>query len=84
MSLKKCPICNIELFMAERQGVEIDYCKKCGGVWLDKDELEAIINISDQFMNEKSFSDEDIAGLPAGEAESFLSGFFDFNEEEEA
>ena len=39
----KCPNCNEVLVMAERQGVEIDYCPKCRGVWLDKGELDKII-----------------------------------------
>lgn len=41
-----CPICNIPLTMSERQGVEIDYCSKCRGVWLDRGELEKIIERS--------------------------------------
>jgi Zn-finger nucleic acid-binding protein len=41
-----CPICNIPLTMAERQGVEIDYCSKCRGVWLDRGELDKIIERS--------------------------------------
>lgn len=39
----KCPICAVNLVMAERQGVEIDYCPKCRGVWLDRGELDKII-----------------------------------------
>ena len=39
----KCPIDNTELVMADRQGVEIDYCPKCRGVWLDRGELDKII-----------------------------------------
>jgi len=39
----KCPSCNETLVMTERQGVEIDYCPKCRGVWLDKGELDKII-----------------------------------------
>ena len=39
----KCPSCNIELKMSERQGVEIDYCPQCRGVWLDRGELDKII-----------------------------------------
>lgn len=31
-----CPVCNVALNMTERQGVEIDYCPKCRGVWLDR------------------------------------------------
>ena len=32
----KCPVCSIDLSMTDRQGVEIDYCPKCRGVWLDR------------------------------------------------
>jgi Zn-finger nucleic acid-binding protein len=39
----KCPICDIEMKIAEREGVEIDYCPQCRGVWLDRGELEKII-----------------------------------------
>ena len=38
-----CPVCNIPLTMTERQGVEIDFCSKCRGVWLDRGELDKII-----------------------------------------
>lgn len=38
-----CPICNIGLVMTDKQGVEIDYCPKCRGIWLDRGELEKII-----------------------------------------
>jgi uncharacterized protein len=39
----KCPLCNIDLQMSERQGIEIDYCPKCRRVWLDRNELDKII-----------------------------------------
>jgi len=43
----KCPICSDEsLVMTERQGIEIDYCPKCRGVWLDRGELDKIIERS--------------------------------------
>ncbi|BCH29737.1 hypothetical protein MesoLjLc_16670 [Mesorhizobium sp. L-8-10] len=42
----KCPIDNADLVMAERQGIEIDYCPKCRGVWLDRGELDKIIERS--------------------------------------
>jgi hypothetical protein len=38
-----CPVCNIPLNMMDRSGVEIDYCSKCRGVWLDRGELDKII-----------------------------------------
>lgn len=40
----KCPVCKeVDLAMADRQGVEIDYCPNCRGVWLDRGELDKII-----------------------------------------
>lgn len=39
----RCPIDNETLVMADRSGVEIDYCPKCRGVWLDRGELDKII-----------------------------------------
>jgi Zn-finger nucleic acid-binding protein len=39
----KCPICSVDLVMSERQGVEVDYCPKCRGVWLDRGELDKIV-----------------------------------------
>lgn len=39
-----CPVCtNTQLVMSERQGIEIDYCPQCRGVWLDRGELDKII-----------------------------------------
>jgi Zn-finger nucleic acid-binding protein len=42
----KCPIDDTDLVMADRQGIEIDYCPKCRGVWLDRGELDKIIERS--------------------------------------
>jgi Zn-finger nucleic acid-binding protein len=39
-----CPVCRVDLVMSDRQGVEIDYCPKCRGVWLDRGELDKIID----------------------------------------
>jgi Zn-finger nucleic acid-binding protein len=41
-----CPVCSVPLVMSERQGVEIDYCPQCRGVWLDRGELDKIIERS--------------------------------------
>lgn len=42
-----CPVCKtVNLVMSERQGVEIDYCPQCRGVWLDRGELDKIIDKS--------------------------------------
>ena len=41
----KCPVCGEpDLVMSERQGIEIDYCPKCRGVWLDRGELDKLID----------------------------------------
>ena len=47
----KCPQCTDQsLLMSERQGVEIDYCPQCRGVWLDGGELEHIAVINDKAL----------------------------------
>lgn len=38
-----CPHCSVPLVMSERQGIEIDYCPTCRGIWLDRGELDKII-----------------------------------------
>lgn len=54
----KCPVCTEpDLVMTDRQGVEIDYCPKCRGVWLDRGELDKII--------ERSASNPASPALPA-------------------
>jgi Zn-finger nucleic acid-binding protein len=46
MSSMLCPVCHVGLAMSNRQGVEIDYCPQCRGVWLDRGELDKIIERS--------------------------------------
>lgn len=41
-----CPNCGETLLMTERLKVEIDYCPKCRGVWLDKGELDKLLDIA--------------------------------------
>ena len=45
--MMKCPIDDEPLAMTERSGVEIDYCPKCRGIWLDRGELDKIVERSD-------------------------------------
>ena len=41
----ECPVCDdITLAVSSREGVEIDYCPQCRGVWLDRGELDKIID----------------------------------------
>lgn len=42
----QCPDCSTPLTMTERQGIEIDYCPACRGVWLDRGELDKILERS--------------------------------------
>ncbi len=42
----QCPVCQVDLMIADRQGIEIDYCPKCRGVWLDRGELDKLIERS--------------------------------------
>lgn len=42
----KCPVDNTDLLIADRNGIEIDYCPKCRGVWLDRGELDKLIERS--------------------------------------
>jgi Zn-finger nucleic acid-binding protein len=50
-----CPNCNVALVMSERQGIEIDYCPTCRGVWLDRGELDKIIEKSTQPANDMNY-----------------------------
>jgi uncharacterized protein len=53
----KCPVCKEpDLVMSERQGIEIDYCPTCRGVWLDRGELDKIV--------EKSFQTAPVQPVP--------------------
>lgn len=72
----KCPICeNTDLLMSERCGVEIDYCPKCRGVWLDRGELDKIISASSQISTPQQASQ---SYHKPKKKESFLSELFDF------
>ncbi len=59
-----CPICNVDLLMTDRQGIEIDYCPKCRGIWLDRGELEKIIEKSN--VPSQSFPDRENRHLRSG------------------
>lgn len=55
----KCPNCNETLVMADRNGVEIDYCPKCRGVWLDRGELDKILERSaDHYANRDNYRED--------------------------
>jgi uncharacterized protein len=57
----KCPNCNVSLVMTDRSGIEIDYCPDCRGVWLDRGELDKIIERSSNSTNntqQNNYSDK--------------------------
>jgi Zn-finger nucleic acid-binding protein len=50
-----CPTCdNVNLAMTDRQGIEIDYCPKCRGIWLDRGELDRLIERAEQSAHASS------------------------------
>lgn len=51
-----CPNDQKTLLMSEKHGIEIDYCPECRGVWLDRGELEKIIERSDSNAQSRGFS----------------------------
>ena len=79
-----CPVCHIELKMTERQGVKIDYCPNCRGVWLARGELDKLIDRSaserhrDEGHGEHSRQDDYDRPRRGKKRESFLSDLFDF------
>lgn len=64
----QCPIDQTDLVMTDRQGVEIDYCPKCRGVWLDRGELDKILERSASFESStgnrsEGFNTPEVGGL---------------------
>lgn len=72
----KCPIDNTDLQMTERQDVEIDYCPKCRGVWLDRGELDKIIERGTSSIPEDNGRGEKREGRE--ERGGFFGELFDF------
>ena len=66
---RKCPLCGeTDLVLAERQGVEIDYCPKCRGVWLDRGELDKIVERSTTGSTELRLPRAPMSASRGGEA----------------
>lgn len=87
MSAMLCPVCHVGLAMTDRQGVEIDYCPQCRGVWLDRGELDKIIERSagdgtsvapprQSYRPDRDHRD-DGRGYPQKRKKSFLEELFD-------
>lgn len=48
-----CPRCDAELIERERSGITIDFCTSCRGVWLDRGELENLINREQTYYSDR-------------------------------
>jgi uncharacterized protein len=59
-----CPRCKVNLQMLDRQGVEIDYCPNCRGVWLDRGELDKVIERSTTAAYQSGYSQPAYAPSP--------------------
>jgi uncharacterized protein len=87
----KCPTCtDTALVMSDRQGVEIDYCPQCRGVWLDRGELDKLIErsaamtpapaVNAAVQSRPQFADSDYEhsqGQQGNRKKSWLSNIFD-------
>jgi uncharacterized protein len=87
-----CPVDGSTLTMSERSGVEIDYCPQCRGVWLDRGELDKIIERAgmpvapprqapgyDHRGNQRGYDNRGYGQQPYGKRkkENWLSELFD-------
>ena len=83
-----CPVDNTVLTISDRQGVEIDFCPQCRGVWLDRGELDKILERSSSFTrrdddddprgrnrNRRDDDDDDEGGIGG-----FFGRLFDFGQ----
>jgi len=89
----KCPNCNESLLMTERHNVQIDYCPSCRGIWLDKGELDKMLEYAAQNSLPpnagKQYGERDTYNHRDGKYEqdypkrhkkkSFLGDLFDFD-----
>lgn len=85
----KCPNCQTTLLIADKKEVEIDYCPDCRGIWLDRGELEKILERSaEHYSNRKNYESDSkkyhygdsnyYKGHPHQKKKSFLNDIFDF------
>ena len=85
----QCPIDGSTLLLSERQGIEIDYCPQCRGVWLDRGELDKLIERSDDDddrdrrrdvdrRDDREYAPSDYR--PRKKKKGFLSDIFEFGD----
>ncbi len=90
----KCPNCDATLLITDKQGVEIDYCPQCRGIWLDKGEMEKIMERAGEHYSHREnyesdyrkyhYDDDDYYKRQHPHSKhhkkkSFFSDFFDFD-----
>lgn len=81
-----CPVCkNIKLAISDKNGIEIDYCPECRGIWLDRGELDKIIErsksagLSSSRQFDDKYDDNDYKyGYKKKKRGGFLEDLFDF------
>ena len=78
----KCPADSATLLMSERQGVEIDYCPECRGVWLDRGELDKLLRQADDDSDDNGRGRQDDrrdAHPPKKKKKGWLSDIFEMD-----
>ncbi|HKR73961.1 MAG TPA: zf-TFIIB domain-containing protein [Candidatus Nitrosocosmicus sp.] len=87
MSLR-CPNCTTEMMLSNKNGVEIDHCPRCRGVWLDRGELEKITSMQNRYDDDhyqkyhygKEYDDnDDYYHRRKHKKKSFFGDMFDFD-----
>jgi Zn-finger nucleic acid-binding protein len=76
-----CPLDGSELRIADRGGVEIDYCPKCRGVWLDRGELDKIIDRAGAFDESYDYAKKhsrEPQRFPKKKPKNFLKDLLEF------
>lgn len=71
----QCPVCRVPLSMSDRQGVEIDYCPQCRGVWLDRGELDGILERERKVVGAADEDDENFVREMTGGGKSPKQGY---------
>ena len=71
-----CPVDGTQLLMSERQGIEIDYCPQCRGVWLDRGELDKMIEKADREVSPPSRESQSHSA-PKKKKKNLLSELFE-------
>jgi len=88
----QCPVCDVTLVISSREGIEIDFCPQCRGVWLDRGELDKIIERAtpvgspapdrgrfERDDRRERYDDDDRSRGKKRRRGSFLEDLFDFD-----